>query len=146
MITIYKKNTIPKNIDIITMNDIYFNKNTVEQLNDDAKHIIELIDNSEMINKYNIKSKFQGEVINIDKLSTGCKTTLNILYNPDVIFDIRECGENALDVIYSLPKGKVYCDYPLISFDFDKVIIDDKAGTKEITDYEELKEWWLSEN
>ena len=68
MITIYKKNTIPKNIDVITMNDIYFNKNTVEQLNDDAKHIIELIDNSEMINKYNIKSKFQGEVINIDKL------------------------------------------------------------------------------
>ena len=40
----------------------------------------------------------------------------------------------------------MYCDYPLISFDFDKVIIDDKAGTKEITDYEELKEWWLSEN
>ena len=55
MITIYKKNTIPKNIDVITMNDIYFNKNTVEQLNDDAKHIIEMIDNSEMINKYNIK-------------------------------------------------------------------------------------------
>lgn len=146
MITVYKKNTIPKNIDVITMNDIYFNKNTVEQLNDDAKHIIELIDNSEMINKYNIKSKFQGEVINIDKLSTGCKTALNILYNPEVIFDIRECGENALDVIYSLPNGKVYCDYPLISFGFDKVIIDSKAGAKEITDYEELKEWWSSED
>ena len=62
------------------------------------------------------QNNFKPEVINIDKLSTGCKTTLNILYNPDVIFDIRECGENALDVIYSLPKGKVYCDYPLILY------------------------------
>ena len=34
------------------------------------------------------------------------KTTLNILYNPDKVFNISECGENALDIIYSLENGR----------------------------------------
>ena len=67
-----------------------------------------------------------GTTLNIDKLSTGCKTALNIMYNPDKIFDIRECGDNALDVIYALPDGNVVCDYPLISFDMSRVNVFEK--------------------
>ena len=126
MIMVYKKKTLPKSMELIKLNDIYFNKFTVSLLDDRAKRIIWEIDHSEMVSQFSIRSRFDGMTLNIDRLSTGCKTTLNILYNPDKIFDIRECGDNALDVIYALPQGNVYCDYPLISFETNKVTIPDK--------------------
>lgn len=146
MITIYKKKTVPKEKELILINDVYFNKYTVDLLDDRAREIIARIDGSEMISKYNIKSKFDGAVLNIDKLSSGCKTVLNVLYNEDKIFDIRECGENALDELYSLESGNVFCQYPLISFDMNKVYIIDKRGKQEIDNFEELKRWWTDEN
>lgn len=142
MITIYKKKTK----DIEFLNDIYFNHNTVELLDERAKTVIKQIDQSEMLSKYTIKSRFNETVLNIDKLSTGCKTALNIIYNPQKIFDIRECGENALDVIYRLPSGNIYCEYPLISFDMQSVEVYDKSEKRVINSYEELKEWWADEN
>ena len=146
MLTVYKKKTLPKDKELILINDVYFNKYTVELLDDRAKEIIARIDGSEMVSKYNIKSKFDGVLLNIDKLSSGCKTVLNVLYNNDKIFDIRECGENALDELYTLENGNVFCQYPLISFDMEKVYITDKNGNREIDDYEELKRWWSDED
>ena len=126
MITIYKKKAI-KNMELVALNDVYFNKYTSDMLDEKAADIIK-------------------KMLNIDKLSTGCKTVLNIMYNPDKVFDICECGDNALDVIYSLPEGNVYCDYPFISFDMEKVNVCDKSGVHEVTSYEELKEWWTNED
>ncbi len=146
MITVYKKKPSKNGMELITLNDIYFNKHTVEQLDDKATEIIEKIDSSKMLSKYTISSRFNSTVLNIDKLSTGCKTALNIMYNPDKIFDICECGDNALDVIYALPQGNVYCSYPFISFEMDKVNVSDKRGTKVIDSYEALKEWWTNED
>lgn len=144
MITVYKKKT--NKLELISLNDIYFNKTTVLQLDDRATGIISRIDSSEMLNQYMIKSRFDGAALNIDRISTGCKTALNIMYNPDKIFDIRECGDNALDVIYALPEGNIYCEYPVISFDMTRVRVCEKNGFREINDYEELKEWWQDEN
>ena len=146
MITVYKKNSIKKPLELETLNDVYFNKNTAEFLDERAKVIIQQIDQSEMLDKYTIKSRFNETVLNIDQLSTGCKTVLNIIYNPQKIFDIRECGENALDVIYKLPHGNICCDYPLISFDMQSVEACDKSGKRVICSYDELKEWWTNEN
>ena len=146
MITVYKKSSPHKGMPIETLNDIFFNKNTVELLDERAKEIIAVLDCSEMVNKYTVKSRFDGLALNIDKISTGCKTVLNIIYNPDRIFDIRECGDNALELIYSLPEGNIICDYPLISFDMEKVYVADKKGKREIDSYEALKEWWQNEN
>ena len=146
MITVYKKKTLPKSLELIKLNDIYFNKFTVSLLDDRAAEIIKKIDHSKMLSQFTISSRFDGTALNIDRLSTGCKTTLNILYNPDKVFDIRECGDNALDAIYALPQGNVYCDYPLISFGMDKVSVPDKNGTHEIDSSEELKVWWEDEN
>ena len=73
---------------------------------------------------------------------SGCKTVLNILYYPDKVFSIKECGDNALDCIYSLLKGNVYSEYPMISFEMDSVKVVDENGEKEIKGYEDLKEWW----
>ena len=146
MITIYKKKTIPKSMELISFNDIYFNKYTAQMLDEKKKNIIEIIDNSQMVDRYTIRSRFNDTILNTDKLSTGCKTVLNIIYNPDKVFDICECGDNALDVIYSLAEGNVYCSYPFISFDMDKVSVSDKHGTREINSYEELKAWWTNED
>ena len=146
MITVYKKNAIPKSMELETLNDVFFNKNTVELLDSRAETIIKQIDSSEMSGKYTIKSRFNGTLLNIDKLSTGCKTVLNILYNPQRIFDIRECGENALDIIYTLPEGNIFCDYPLISFAMQGVEVYDRSGKRVIRSYDELKEWWTGEN
>lgn len=146
MITVYKEKPSKNGIELVTLNDIYFNKYTVEQLDDKAAEIIEKIDSSKMLSKYTISSRFNGTVLNIDKLSTGCKTALNIMYNPDKIFDICECGDNALDVIYALPQGNVYCSYPFISFEMDKVNVSDKHCTRVVDSYEALKEWWTNED
>lgn len=146
MITVYKKGTVPKTKELVTLNDIYFNQTTVSLLDERAAGIIAAIDSSEMLTRFTIRSRFDGMTLNIDKLSTGCKTALNVLYNPEKIFDIRECGDNALDVIYALPHGNVFCDYPMISFAMTKVAATDKKGTREIDSYEELKEWWQNED
>ena len=146
MITIYKKKPSKNSMELIDLNDIYFNKYTVELLDDKAAALIEQIDRAKMLSKYTISSRFNGTVLNIDKLSTGCKTALNIMYNPDKIFDICECGDNALDVIYALAQGNVYCSYPFISFDMKKVNVCDKQGTRVIDSYEALKEWWTNED
>ena len=146
MITIYKKKAIPKDMEPVSLNDIFFNKVTAEKLDDKAADVIKRIDHSKMINKYMISSRFDGSALNIDKLSTGCKTVLNIMYNPDKAFDICECGDNALDIVYSLPQGNVFCSYPFISYEMQKVKACDNSGVREIDSYEELKDWWANED
>ncbi len=146
MITVYKMNGIPKSLEVIKLNDLYFNQNTAAMLDEKAAVVIKKVDQSEMVSKYAIKSRFDGMLLNIDKLSTGCKTVLNVMYNPHKVFDICECGDNALDEIYALNQGRICCEYPLISFDMKSVNAVTKDGMQVIDSYEALKEWWLDEN
>lgn len=122
-----------------------FNQNTVSKLDDRANAIVETIDNSKLIGKYKMESKFNGVTLDIDCLSQVVKPVLNVLYSPDKVFCMKECGDNALDVLYGLDAGAVYSDYALISFDMDAVKVIDDNGTRIIRDYEELKEWWNNE-
>lgn len=146
MITIFKnKDDIPHDMEYIELNDIYFNQNTAHKLDDRAKKIIEIIDEAKLISKYKICSKFNDIVLDVDKISTGCKTVLNVLYNPDKVFCMKECGNNALELLYNLETGSVYSDYALIPFDMAAVSVRTSLGKKEIYDYEELKEWWCYE-
>ncbi|SFR70566.1 DUF4869 domain-containing protein [[Clostridium] aminophilum] len=146
MITVYKENAIPKNMDLIRFNDLFFNKYTAEKLDERAVNIIYTIDHSKMMDQFSFQSRFDGCLLNIDKLSSGCKTVLNVMYNEDKVFDIRECGENAVDAIYELGSGNITCKYPLISFEMKKVVAIDKRGSREIDSYESLKEWWSDED
>lgn len=146
MITIYKdKKDIPQNKEYVELNDVFFNKNTVLALDDNAKGIIEQIDEAELDGKFKIKSKFSGVTLDIDCLSTGCKTVLNVFYFPEKVFCLKECGDNALEVLYALDKGAVYSDYAVIAFDMEAVQVSSGVETKTINDYEELKEWWNNE-
>jgi len=146
MITIFKnKKDIPREMEYIELNDIYFNQSTSSKLDEKAEKIIEIIDGAKLISKYRIQSKFDEIILDIDKLSAGCKTVLNVLYNPNKVFCLKECGNNALEVLYGLELGNVYSDYPLIPFDMDEVNVQTSFEKKEISDYEDLKEWWSSE-
>ena len=98
-----------------------------------------------MISKYKISSKFSDIVLDVDKLSAGCKTVLNVLYNPNKVFCLKECGNNALEVLYNLEEGNVYSDYAMIPFEMAAVSVQTTSGKREIFDYEELKEWWCFE-
>ena len=90
------ENDIPQDVEYVELNDIYFNQNTARKLDDRAQKVIEIIDEAKLISKYKICSKFNDIVPDVDKLSAGCKTVLNVLYNPDKVFCLKECGNNAL--------------------------------------------------
>ena len=70
-------------MEYVELNDIYFNQNTAHKLDDRAQKVIGIIDEAKLIGKYKICSKFNDIVLDVDKLSSGCKTVLNVLYNPD---------------------------------------------------------------
>ena len=146
MLRIYKnKKEIPHDMEYIELNDIFFNKNTVLKLDDRADKIVEKVDGAKLLNKYKFESKFNGVTLDVDCLSTGCKTILNVVYFPDKVFCIKECGENALEILYNLQEGFVYSDYAMIPFELKAVEVISNAGKKVINDYEELKEWWNNE-
>ncbi len=146
MITVYRnKKDIPDRSEYIQLNDVYFNEITFDLLDSRAKGIIQEIDSSELVGKYKIKSRFGDDILNIDKLSSGCKTVLNVLYSPDKVFWIMECGENALEVLFRLEAGCVYCETPMIPFEFPPVNACSKKEKQIISDYEELKAWWQNE-
>lgn len=143
MITIFKnKKDIPESMEYIELNDLFFNKNTVMKIDEKAKEIISKIDGAQLIGKYKIRSKFDDFTLDIDKLSTGCKMVLNVLYFPDKVFCLKECGNNALEILYKLEKGYVYSEYPLIPFDVGSVVVQTREIKTVINDYEKLKEWW----
>ena len=146
VITIFKnKKDIPQGMEYIELNDLYFNQHTASQLDGRAEQAIATIDQARMISRYKICSKFNDLVVDVDKLSAGCKTVLNVLYNPDKVFCLKECGNNALEVLYRLEEGNVYSDYAMIPFEVLEVKVQTSFEKKEIGDYEELKEWWSYE-
>ena len=146
MITIFKyKNDIPMDMEYVELNDIYFNQNTALMLDEEAKKLIEVIDGAKLISRFKICSSFNDTVLDVDNLSTSCKTVLNVLYNPDKVFCLKECGYSALEILYGLERGNVYSDYAIIPFGMEGVRVQTSAGVKEIADYEDLKDWWNCE-
>lgn len=146
MITIYKnKKDIPHEMEYVELNDVFFNKNTVTKLDERAKKIVAQIDEVKLVGKYKIESKFSGVTLDVDCLSTGCKTVLNVLYFPDKVFCLKECGDNALEILYHLEQGSVYSDYAIIPFDMEKIEVFIGTEMRVIDNYEDLKEWWSIE-
>lgn len=146
VITIYKdKKDIPGDMEYVELNDLYFNQNTAAKLDKRAEEIIKKIDSSKLISKYKIESKFHGATLDVDCLSTGCKTVLNVLYFPDKVFCMKECGDNALEELYRLKQGAVYSNYAMIPFGMEPVLVSSLDKTKQVDGYEELKGWWEDE-
>ena len=83
-----------------------FNNN--EWLTPEFIRLVYIIDGAKEIKGWNIKSAITDTYTDMLHLSTGCKTALNCLCYPDKIFNVMECGENALIEILRLPKAKIY--------------------------------------
>lgn len=51
-----------------------------------ATRIIEEVDGSKLIGRFRIQSRFDDVALDIDRLSAGCKTVLNVMYYLDKVF------------------------------------------------------------
>ena len=69
------------------------------QLDGQANPIINAIDGSPLLGRYKLCFRFDGIALGVNQLSTGCKTVLNVLYYPDKVFCLKECGNNALEIL-----------------------------------------------
>lgn len=118
MLTVYlNQNDIPNDHEYIDKNDYFFEFNTnITELDnlDCAKELIKKIDQSDYLGGGKIISKFTNKLVenieyhSIEHLSSGCKTLLNILLHPEIVFNTIECGYNVIDEIIKLDKGKIY--------------------------------------
>ena len=146
MLTIYKdRKDIPQEKEYVELNDLFFNQNTVLKLDEHAKWIVEQIDAAKLLTPFKIESKFNGVVLDVDRLSTGCKTVLNVFYYPEKVFCCKECGDNALEILYQMKCGSIYSEYAMIPLDVENIKVYLGKENKQLTDYEELKEWWKNE-
>ena len=123
---------IPKEIDIIDYNDKFFDGTT---LKDDklSKYIMNKIDKAQYSSEHTFigRDETLGK-LNKNHLSTGCKTLLNIVGNPDKCFDIVECGQNALSLLHLIKNGNVLWRNPILHFVGNAecdILIDDKHFT-----------------
>ena len=111
MITIFKnKKDIPDDMEYVELDDLFFNQNTVTRIGEQAVKIIETVDGARLLSRYKICSRFNEVMLDIDRLSAGCKAVLNVLYYPDKVFCMKECGYNALEILYGLEDGNVYSE------------------------------------
>lgn len=65
---------------------------------------IQEIDQGTYLNEFYFTDRF-GAKLPISNLSTGCKAAILVALEPSVCIDIRECGNNARDLIIKLCKN-----------------------------------------
>ncbi len=95
----------------ILMNDWYFNLYTGNQLfTESEKKVIAQIDDAKIIDGMHIETEYG--IGTIRNLSSGCKTYLNIVKNPQKIVCADECGKNVLDILFQLDEIKIYMSKP----------------------------------
>ena len=127
----------------ILQNDWYFNLYTGNlAVTDDEKKIVERIDGAQISEDMHIITKYGlGTIRN---LSTGCKTYLNIVKNPEKVVSVEECGRNVLDILFQMDGIRIYMSRP-DRFYIDnkmKICFDDAAI---VTGRKGYEEWWSAE-
>lgn len=89
-------------------NDAFFNLHIgTTKISDTIKSLILNIDHSTYSSGSDIRTKY-GRLVDIRKISTGCKTAINIYSNPDKLFNCVEAGDNALRCILMFNRGNAY--------------------------------------
>lgn len=89
-------------------NDAFFNLHIgTTKISDTIKSLILNIDHTTYSSGSDIRTKY-GRLVDIRKISTGCKTAINIYSNPDKLFNCVEAGDNALRGILMFNRGNAY--------------------------------------
>lgn len=93
---------------IIKYNDAQFelDKGTFK-IDDIVKQLIFRIDKSIYIEGTTIKTRY-GEYLDMEYLSTGCKTAINVYNHPEKVVYCIECGSNAiLEILKLIRNGNI---------------------------------------
>lgn len=124
----------------ILKNDLYFNLYTGNQpLTNEDRDAIAKIDGAKVTEDSHIETKYGlGTIRN---LSSGCKTYLNTIKNPDKVICAEECGGNVLTLLFELDGIRLYMKRPerfhisegtQICFN-DKEVVTGRSG---------YEQWW----
>lgn len=97
--------------DWILKNDLYFNLYTSNfPLTESDVEAIAVIDAAKVTADNHIETKYGlGTIRN---LSSGCKTYLNIVKNPDKVVNVEECGGNVLEQLFKMDEIRIYMGRP----------------------------------
>lgn len=109
------RSSVPSGMQIVDVNDSYFNAYTKLDDSPLEREILQEIDEAE----YGSSVTFVGRDKKLGKLnksflSTGTKTIINILDNPDVCFNVCECGDNVLKFLPRINNGNVLWKRPFL--------------------------------
>jgi hypothetical protein len=93
--------------DEIYNTDLYFNNSYKDKWFSDnfVKRMIKEIDNSEVIDNNIIKNDILGTFSPIN-LSMGVKTLILIYSKPKMIFNISNCGDNCIPLLFKIANNK----------------------------------------
>lgn len=112
-----KKSEVPKNLKLILNNDRFFDSRTSLDTSELCTDILKTVDEA----IYASPTSFIGREkhlsgLNKNCLSTGTKTLLNIISNPDLCFTVVECGQNALDFLPQIRDGHILWEMPVLAY------------------------------
>ena len=109
---------IPKGMSVINTNDSFFDVFTQLSNEPFVEEVLFSIDKAICSSPLTFegRTKSMGN-LNKSFLSTGTKTLLNILSNPDTCFDVSECGNNALRFLPRISSGNVLWKNPVVVCD-----------------------------
>ena len=125
MINIYtEEHFIPTSKEMVSLNSPYFELHTKHQaLTQQDITIIKTIEKG-----------------NIENLSAGCQTVLNILHHPDIIFDTSECSPIAIRLLCTIDNISFLCKNmpPIIEVQIPIQI----NNSITLTSSKEYFDWW----
>jgi len=99
---------IPTGYSVVLYNDSYFDSCTKEKrltFRNESLGAIKIIDKADLVDARNGTILTPFGLTDLNHLSTGCKTLVNILEtsaNESLIFSLNECGANVLSAIVGL--------------------------------------------
>lgn len=127
----------------ILQNDWYFNLYTGNgEFTEDDRYWIDKIDHADLKEGNRIETKYGlGTIRN---LSSGCKTLLNIIKNPQKVVNADECGKNVLDILFSLDNIHLYMSRPE-RIDMRQDIQICFNDTEIVTGKNGYEHWWTRE-
>ena len=129
--------------DWIFQNDLYFNLHTCnEEMTQREINLIQQVDHAKLTPDKHIETVYGlGTIRN---LSSGCKTLLNIVKNPDKVVCVEECGPNVLKIIFAMDNIKIYMSRPsLIDIPDDAKIRFNDSDI--VTGSRGYNAWWSKE-
>ncbi len=127
----------------ILKNDWYFNLYTSnEKFTEEDKAMIWQIDHAKLTEDKHIETRYGlGTIRN---LSSGCKTMLNVMKNPNKVVNADECGKNVLDILFSMEKISLFMSRP------ERIHIRENVkicfnNTDVVMGYQGYEHWWSKE-